>query len=313
MKQDVYSFCFEMNTRHSLLMTVISTGSLFLLMGSANAQSDEIIVTTAEGVGSFNTTLSGTSVENFNNLSIGDNYNVNWSGVGTIDQVSVLNANQYGGAPYDNGTGASPYAVQSASSALGGIQTTTLTLNNSSSYFGLYWSAGDPNNSISFYNGNTLVGSFSTASLMDKLPSSYNGNPNYAGPFGGLDPNEPFGFINFYAGTGTEWNKVVLSDTASSGFESDNWTSRVNGWNPSVDGSLGGTPVVLLQNDNGTLTTTDITSVSTVNNEVSVGTASGSVNFVPAAPGAPAPPMTACLAFAGVLILQAMRRVRSID
>jgi len=309
--QVVYSLCFEMKTGLLLLISLIAAGSTFFSMGSANAQSDEIIVTTAEGVGSFNTSLSGTSVENFNNLSIGDNYNVKWSDVGTIDQVSILNANEYGGAPYDNGTGASPYAVQSASGSLGGIQTTTLSLNNSSSYFGLYWSAGDANNSISFYNGNTLVGSFSTASLMDKLPSSYNGNPNYAGTFGGQDPNEPFGFINFYAGAGTEWNKVVLSDTASSGFESDNWTSRINGWNPSVDGTLGGTPVVLLQNDNGNLTTTDITSVSTVNNEVSVATASGSVNFVPSAPGAPAPPLLACLAFAGVLLLQAMRRVRS--
>lgn len=30
--------------------------------------------------------------------------------------------------------------------------------------------------------------------------------------------------------------------------------------------------------------------------------------FVPSAPGAPAPPMTACLAFAGVLLLQSLRR-----
>jgi hypothetical protein len=34
--------------------------------------------------------------------------------------------------------------------------------------------------------------------------------------------------------------------------------------------------------------------------------------FVPAAPGAPAPPLTACLAFAGVLLLQSLRKRRAV-
>jgi hypothetical protein len=282
----------------------------------AKAQDSDIIVTTAEGVGSFNSSLSGTSVETFNNLAPGVYNNVSWNGVGTIDQVSVLSANQYGGAPYGSGSssspysGASPYAVQSASSSLGGVQNTTLHLNSPSSYFGLYWSAGDAANQISFYNGQTLVGSFSTQSLMDKLPSSYYGNPNTYGSFGGKDSQEPFGFINFLGGSGTSWDTIVLSDTASSGFESDNWTSRVDGWNPAGDGSLPGTPVVNLQSIDGVQTTSQIIGANVVDGQLAITQvdANGFASTVNFTPNAPAPPLSACLAFAGVLILQSFRK-----
>ena len=112
---------------------------------------------------------------------------------------------------------------------------------------------------------------------------------------------------------GTSWNSIVFSNLGSSGFESDNWTSRVNGWNPTVD-TLPGTPVELIQTSGGVQTTADVTKV-TVNNGVIAITAkdttSGKVlsaDFLAAAPAAPAPPMTACLAFAGVLLLQTFRR-----
>ena len=267
--------------------------------------SDEI-ASSAESVGVFNSTLSGTSVENFSGMSAGVYNNVNWSGVGTVNQVSLVNDNQYGGVP-----GTSTYAVQSASSSLGGVQYTTISLNNQSSYFGMYWSAGDAANTLSFYNGNTLVGQFNTQSLMNKLPAGYNGNPNPANLH--QDSSEPFGFVNFSALNGTSWNKIVLADNHTSGFESDDWTSRVNGWDPSVDGALPGTAVALVTTTGGVSTSDLISSVNTSGGSIAITTvdASGSAvlqNFVPAAPGAPAPPMTACLAFAGVLVLQALRR-----
>ena len=263
------------------------------------------ISTTAESVGVFNSTLSGTSVENFSGMSAGLYKNVSWAGVGTINQVSLINDNQYGGVP-----GTSTYPVQS-SSVGNGVKSTTISLNHESSYFGLYWSAGDAANTLSFYNGSTLVGQFTTKSLMDKLPSGYNGNPNPANL--GQDKNEPFGFVNFSGLNGTSWDQIVLGNAASSGFESDNWTTRVNGWDPVVDGALPGTAVALVTTANGVSTSDLISSVTVKGASIAIASvnASGTTvtqNFVPAAPGAPAPPITACLAFAGVLLLQAIRR-----
>ena len=282
--------------------------ALTVAAGQANAQIlvSDSIASSAEPVGVFNSTLSGTSVENFSGMSAGVYNNVNWSGVGTVDQVSLLNNNQYGGVP-----GSSIYAVQSASSGLGGVQNTTISLNNQSSYFGIYWSAGDAANTLSFYNGSTLVGQFSTQTLMNKLPAGYNGNPNPANLH--QDSGEPFGFVNFSALNGTSWNKIVLTDNQGSGFESQDWTSRVNGWDPTLDGALPGNAVALVTTTGGTSTSDLISSVNTSGGSIAITTvnASGTAvlqNFVPAAPGAPAPPMTACIAFAGVLVLQALRR-----
>lgn len=298
----------EMKILLKPLLLVIVSG---VALEGARADDYNMIITTAEGSGAFNTTLGNTSVENFNSLPTGANRNVSWSGVGTIDAVGVLNPNVYGGAPDANGAGATRYAVQSTSGSLGGIGKTTLTLNTPSSYFGLYWSAGDPYNVLDFYNGNNLVAHFTTANLMNKLPSSYNGNPDSL--YLGQDRNEKFGFINFMGSAGTSWNSVVFSNLGSSGFESDNWTSRVNGWNPTVD-TLPGTPVELIQTSGGVQTTADVTKVTVNEGGISItakDTTSGKVlsaDFLAAAPAAPAPPMTACLAFAGVLLLQTLRR-----
>jgi hypothetical protein len=164
--------------------------------------------------------------------------------VGTIDQVYLQAANQYGGA-----TGTGFYPVQSNpiyGSSVGGanaVETTTLTPGNSSAYFGLWWSAGDAYNSLSFYSGNTLEATYTTASLLALLPSSYNGNPTSA--FKGQDGGEAFAFINFYGLGGTTWTSVKLSDNYNTGFESDNWTSRGLAWgsDPNDVGPLPGVQV----------------------------------------------------------------------
>lgn len=274
-----------MKTKLNLLLlaaaTAVSIGVL---------EASDLLITTSEGAGAFNTTLNNASAYTFDNLPTGANHNVNWVGVGSIDAVGVLNADQYGGAPKADGTGSTPYAVQSTASRLGGVATTTLTLNSPSSYFGLYWSAGDSANVLNFYNGNNLLATFTTDNLIKRLSSAYSGNPSPDTLWKGQDSGEKFGFINFIGGANTSWDKIVFSNSAGSGFESDNWTSRVNGWNPTVDGALPGTPQLEIKN--GTIST--ISSIP--------------AGFVPAAPGAPAPPLAACLAFAGVLILQALRR-----
>lgn len=159
--------------------------------------------------------------------------------MGTIDHVYVRSADQFGGA---NG---SQYPVQSTS--VGGalaIPTTTLSLNTASAYFGLWWSAGDANNVLQFYNGNTEVAKFTTGDLLNLLPSTYRGNPN-AGTYHGDDSSEKFAFLNFY-GLGVDWTSVKFSNNGSSGFESDNWTSRVGAWGtePGETGPLPGVEVL---------------------------------------------------------------------
>lgn len=193
------------------------------------AQSSDplLVVTYAESPGTYNSTLSGTTVEDFNSITAGTKVtNYTWANgtttVGTIDQVYVSAANEYGGA----GSSGSNYPVQSES--VGGSKatpTTTFTLAANNAYFGLWWSAGDANNVLTFYNGTTLVGQFTTASLLAELPSTYYGNPRT-----GQDSAEAFAFINFYGMNGTTWNKIVFSNLGSSGFESDNWTVRAGAW-----------------------------------------------------------------------------------
>ena len=203
----------------SVLRTALSLGFVSLTLAVGHAES--IMVTTAEGPTSFNTTLGNVNVENFSGMSSGTYKNINWTGVGTIDRVSLVPNNQYGGTPTSKA-----YPVQSTSAGLGGVSSTTISLSTPSSYFGMFWSAGDASNNLSFYNGKNLVASFSTQSLMGTLPSSYYGNPNPANL--GQDRGEPFGFINFIGGAGTSWDKVVLSNPSGSGFESQSWTSRAH-------------------------------------------------------------------------------------
>lgn len=246
------------------------------------------LVTISSDPNAVNTTLGGTNVMDFNSLSVGKDTNVSWSGVGTFDQLYIKSADSYGGATNSSNSNGTRYAVEGAGTS---VSTTTLTLNTPSSYFGMWWSAGDVKNKLTFYSGNTVVQEFTTGSLMYALPSSYYGNPKNRG----LDSSEPFAFVNFYGETGTVWDKIVFNNAGSSGFEADNYTSRVNAWVPNYDGYIGGIAVAKVQGG---------TTIRTSNAEL-VGTqwAQGPA----AAPGAPAPPLPLLLAF-GVIALIKSRK-----
>ncbi|MDD4913661.1 MAG: hypothetical protein PHW13_01315 [Methylococcales bacterium] len=224
--------------------------ALFLMASAANAS---LIVTYAEDPGVENSTLLGTDVETFNNLKAGTEYtNLAWKQggvtIGTFDNVYISAANQYGGA----GSNGSNYAVESGLvGSPNNVEVSTLTLNTASAYFGFWWSAGDANNTVEFYNGSTLVGEFTTATLMDQLPGSYYGNPRSPST---LDSNEPFAFINFFGTNGLTFNKVVFVDTSSSGFEADNYTVRTQAWG-GLSGETGTVPGVALETISGATVT----------------------------------------------------------
>jgi hypothetical protein len=230
----------------------LALSCLFALL-TPNANAD-LVVTYAEQPGVESSTLSGTSVENFNSLTAGDKYtNLAWTDgtttVGTFNSVYISAANQYGGATGTGYLNGSNYAVESAS--VGGanhVAASTLTLTTPSAYFGFWWSAGDANNEVQFFNGSTLVAQFTTATLMDKLPSTYYGNPRSPST---LDHNEPFAFINFYGEGGVTFNSIVFTDTQNSGFEADNYTVRAAAWGTQT-GETGAAPGIGLETISGT-------------------------------------------------------------
>jgi hypothetical protein len=223
----------------------------FLMGGLATQLQANVIVTYAEDSGSVSTSLKGTSGYDFNSLPLGTNTNVTWNGVGTFDQLYIKSADVYGGA---NG---SSYSVQGVGSS---VSQTILNLNSPSAYLGFWWSAGDSANVVKFYSGlngtGTLIAEFTTDSLLKVLASqsSYYGNPNTGYSYSNGDSGEPFAYLNFFAMDGTDWSSIVFTNNSGSGFESDNYASRVEAYNAATDGpmpgvafeSIDGTSVVAL-------------------------------------------------------------------
>ena len=244
------------------------------------------VVTVSEKPNAFTSSLSGVSLYDFNALSTGVNKNVEWQGVGTFDQLNILRADQYGGAPSATQAKGTNYSVQGVGSS---VKTTTLSLNKPSSYFGFYWSAGDGANQLQFYNGNNLVGQFTTQSLLTNLPNEFYGNPlNRA-----QNKGEPYAFVNFYGDINTSWDTVVLSNVTSSGFESDNYTSRIEAWNSARDGVITGIPISVVEGASSS----------------KISKIPDSFTYASRVPAAPAPPLIPLLIFAGLLLLRSSKLV----
>lgn len=196
------------------------------------------IMVTYGSPGAMSATVAGAQVEDFNDPALlgKANNNVAWNGVGSISSVYVEPGSMYGGA---NG---SACAVQSEWVGQPiAVPISTLTLNTPSAYFGLHWAAADSKNVLSFYENSILVGQINASQFLTGLPSGYNGNPSLQ--FKGLNYHEDFAFVNFFGTGGTTWDKVVFSNLGSTGFESDNWTTRVQPWgqDPNDVGNMPGT------------------------------------------------------------------------
>jgi len=139
---------------------------------------------------------------------------------------AICTYNQYGGATETN-----YFAVGTES---GSVNPVTLTFAQPVSYFGFWWSAGDPDNRVALYSGNSLYGTFSTADLLSFLnsgnisnPTAYNGNPNPIS--GGNDSTEPFAYVSFFITGATITSIEFYNTSTSTGFESDNHSVIFNG------------------------------------------------------------------------------------
>ncbi len=115
----------------------------------------------------------------------------------------------------------------------------------------MWWSAGDAQNVWTFYSNGNQIAQFSVANVTSALPNTYFGNPT-PGANSGNDSSEPFAFINFFGYGGTTFDKIVVSNNSSSGFEYDNDTIRIGayGTDPGDLSTLPGVPVVQVV-DNG--------------------------------------------------------------
>jgi hypothetical protein len=91
-----------------------------------------------------------------------------------------------------------------------GTTPVTIDFANPLDYFGLYWGTPSANNTISFFNGNTLLQSFTGDAICQR---------SIVHPSGAV-------YANFFAEPGESFNKVVLSDS-SVAFESDNHAYKV--------------------------------------------------------------------------------------
>ena len=169
------------------------------------------ITFTIEGPGVQATTVPGAVTETFDSLSPGPVGVYNSPGIGTFTGGQIVPANLYGGA---GGVG-NYYAVGAESGTTLGV----LTLNTPQDYVGLWWSAGDPENVLQFFDGATLVGTYNVASIVGGgLGPAYYGNPNNRSE----DPFEPFVYLNFTTTGTTQITSLDFENGLGTGFELDN-------------------------------------------------------------------------------------------
>jgi hypothetical protein len=93
----------------------------------------------------------------------------------------------------------------------------TINLESKARYFGINWGAMSPGNTFSFYNGNTLVKTYSTETVepLALLHAQQHGG-------------EGNGYAHFSASDKTEmFDRIVISQIGQGGFESDNHSFSV--------------------------------------------------------------------------------------
>ncbi len=206
--------CIAKPSRNSVVLFAAAIAA-FLPASSARAG----LIVTLEAPKIQSTQVSGTTVETFDSVNTG-RYTSLTSTLGTYTSagLQIVSPDQYGGANQTR------YIAVGAQS---GQTSATLTLTGPAAYFGFYWSAGDAQNNLDFYSGNSLLASFSTSTLISFISGQANASQYYGNPNTNQNTGEPYAFVNFFANSGTTFDKIVFRNNGTgSGFESDNHTIR---------------------------------------------------------------------------------------
>ena len=216
------------------LVTLITVGFLALSsVGIGEAKADAFALSyELPGVQSANTTAlcakagagpCTVGVESFTGRISNASFISNFGTIGTItgvySAVQISAADQYGGA---GGIGSYVEIPNNASVNVALTSTLTTGIN----YFGIWLSAVDFGNQVSFYKNNVVLYTFSASTLTSVLgacsgSNAYCGNPNTA--FKGNNSTEAYAFINFIDTNGT-FDSVRFVENNAPGFESDNHT-----------------------------------------------------------------------------------------
>ncbi len=167
---------------------------------------------------------TGSTKLNFDDLTLGNatqsaDANVQVSFTGTANVVQGASSGVYA-APFVSGSNGlgfltpdQPNGVDATHYLSTGIGSVTLQFSSSQDYFGLLWGSVDNYNTLSFYDGSTLVGSFSGTQIW----ANANGNQGEQGTF----------YVNFNSLDGS-FDKVVASSTQNA-FELDNVAYNAQG------------------------------------------------------------------------------------
>ena len=168
----------------------------------------------------FNSLATGTtSIAGYHSSAIGATYT-------TTGNTRIIGNDKFGGYQQGNYLGLPN----------GASSTITLDPGTSAQYFGFYFTAGDRYNQIQIYSGNTLLLSFTTATLIDMLPktvgskvmaingSIYNTVDYYGKPVTNENNVEPYAYLHFITSGSVTFDKIVLTQSlgTSSIFENDN-------------------------------------------------------------------------------------------
>jgi hypothetical protein len=195
---------------------IYATTSLLAIGSVPSAQAGLVMTVDAPGVQS--STVAGVTNESFNSFGTGQ-YSTLQTAVGTLStsgSLAIVPADIYGGA---GGTG--NYFALGAQS--GSADPVTLTFRGPESYFGIWWSAADANNTVTFYSGSSALMTYNSASAFGFATpgDAYYGNPNNMG-----DTGEPFAYLNFNVTDGSTFTSVVFSNNGmtGTGFEADNFS-----------------------------------------------------------------------------------------
>ncbi len=156
------------------------------------------IIQTVENAGIYTTQVAGATTVNWNDYSCGAYTSCTGDGRLVTGSVSGHYASPYGitdtylTVPYNYSAGA-----------------VALTTPGNYNYFGLYWGSLDLYNSIHFYDGASLIGSFNGADIFSLMAN------------GGQSSWASNRYVNFLFTDGDLFDRIVLVST-NWAFESDN-------------------------------------------------------------------------------------------
>lgn len=178
-----------------------------------------------EGPGVQATSVSPVVTETFDSKPVGAFSGSVLGGQGTLSSGGAVVAGTASGGAFGGAGNGNPgsetqfFAVGAQSGNAGPV---TLTLTTPQKYFGMWWPAGDAQNTLSFFDSaDNLLANYTVATILASLPAGYNGNPN-----NGLNTGEKYAYLNFTA-TGTDSiKKVVFGNNGSvgTGYEMDNFS-----------------------------------------------------------------------------------------